>query len=182
MSRYLASRFPDILTNVKDGKSGTTQTLLPWVPQLILQNAYQRYARGVRLFYSREVASQETYSFGDIIVGALKSFTAGNMATYGAVANAGSIGTGATVVEEPPGITQTKLHELLNMHPPKQELRLKRTLALKREESEEMGLGAGPRSPPGHENWSVQPPSLTAMHIFGGGSKIPPLLCLFYSV
>lgn len=155
MSRYLASRFPDILTSVKDGKSGTTQTLLPWVPQLILQNAYQRYARGVRLFYSREVASQETYSFGDIIIGALKSFTTGNMATYGAVASAGAIAAGAAVVEEPPGITQTKLHELLNTHPPKQELRLKRTLALKREESEGVGPGPCSGSPPRHENWLV---------------------------
>lgn len=159
MSRYLASRFPDILTSVKDGKSGTTQTLLPWVPQLILQNAYQRYARGVRLFYSREVASQETYSFGDIIIGALKSFTSGNMATYGTVASAGPsagpIAAGITVVEEPPGITQTKLHELLNIHPPKQELRLKRTLALKREESEGVGLGPDLGSPLRHENWLV---------------------------
>lgn len=155
MSRYLASRFPDILTSVKDGKSGTTQTLLPWVPQLILQNAYQRYARGVRLFYSREVASQETYSFGDIIIGALKSFTAGNMATYGTVASAGPIAAGIAVVEEPPGITQTKLHELLNIHPPKQELRLKRTLALKREESEGVGLGPDLGSPSRHENWLV---------------------------
>lgn len=142
MSTYLSTRFPEILTNVKDGNSGTTKTLLPWIPQVILQNAYQRYARGLRLFYSREVASQETYSFGDIIMGALKSFTAGNTTSYG-VSSSNTVmqittAFSGTVVEDPPGLTQVKLHEMLMVHPPKQELRLKRTLALKREE---IGMG-----------------------------------------
>lgn len=134
MASYLASRFPDLLTSVKDGKGGTITTKHPWVPQLILQNAYQRYARGVRLFYNREVASQETYSFGDIISGALKSFGAASTRPWNVTGNMG----GGNIGEEPPGLSQLQLQEMLLLHPPKQELRLKRTIALKREESEEM--------------------------------------------
>lgn len=102
------------------------------------------------------MASQETYSFGDIIIGALKSFSASNTATYSSTVNTLNTTAGsASVVEEPPGFTQVELHEMLSMHPPKQELRLKRTLALKREESEGMGPDIGQASSPKHHEWLV---------------------------